>query len=86
MTKQDVKLVAESVLASLNLDYAVFDVAADPVLNAWELTFFDRSRARGQCVFHIPVRPNVTSPHDAVKDAVRLELTSRLDNAKLGRC
>ena len=86
MTKLDVKLMAESVLSKLNLDYAVFDVTVDPEHYAWELALFDRSRARGQCVFHVPVRPSVTSSHEAIKDAVRRELTSRLDSAKPGRC
>lgn len=83
ITKLDVKSVAESVLARLDLDLAVFNITVDPVLNAWELAFFDRRRTRGQSIFQIPVRPSVTSSDDAVKDEVRRQLTSGLSNAKL---
>ena len=78
ITMIDVKLIAKSVLVSLDLDYVVFDVAEDSDPGTWKLTFFDGSRRRGGSLFQIPVIPTATYPEDVVRDEVRRQLTSRL--------
>ena len=77
----DVKGIAESVLAALDLDYAIFDVTqSDP--RTWKVTFFDVGRTLGRSIIDILVDSTYTSSsEDAVKEEVKQQLTSRLGRA-----
>lgn len=86
MTRFDLKNIAERVFFSLDLDYAVVDVAEAPGSCGWKLTLFDATRARGRSIVDILVMPTATpSTEDDLADEIRRELTRGLGRPSLHR-